>query len=169
MRLGAFFFEIMPLAGFFIGFHYYGLFIAAVISVGLAGMVLGLAWWRARYVAPFPLFSLVLSAGFTAAAVLLDAAIFIKIQPTIFNGLFAAVLLGGLVVKRAMMQVFFAKQFFLTDDIWHQLSARWGWFFCVLPLPMSWYGAMPVMQIGLSMKPLLPHQPVFYLCWHNCR
>ena len=58
MRLGAFFFEIMPLAGFFIGFQYYGLFIAAVISVGLAGMVLGLAWWRARYVAPFPLFSL---------------------------------------------------------------------------------------------------------------
>ena len=27
MRLGAFFFEIMPLAGFFIGFHYYGLLI----------------------------------------------------------------------------------------------------------------------------------------------
>ena len=56
MRLGAFFFEIMPLAGFFIGFHYYGLFIAAVISVGLAGMVLGLAWWRARYVARFRCF-----------------------------------------------------------------------------------------------------------------
>ena len=132
MRLGAFFFEILPLAGFFIGFHYYGLFIAAVISVGLAGMVLGLAWWRSRHVAPFPLFSLVLSAGFTVAAVLFDAAIFIKIQPTIFNGLFAAVLLGGLVVKRAMMQVFFAKQFFLTDDTWHQLSARWGWFFLCL-------------------------------------
>ena len=112
MRLGAFFFEIMPLAGFFIGFHYYGLFIAAVISVGLAGMVLGLAWWRARYVAPFPMFSLVLSAGFTAAALLFDAAIFIKIQPTIFNGLFAAVLLGGLVMKRAMMQVFLPNNFF---------------------------------------------------------
>ena len=41
MRLGAFFFEIMPLAGFFVGFHYHGLFIAAVISVGLAGIVLG--------------------------------------------------------------------------------------------------------------------------------
>ena len=132
MRLGAFFFEIMPLAGFFIGFHYHGLFIAAVISVGLAGMVLGLAWWRARYVALFPLFSLVLSAGFTAAALLFDAAIFIKLQPTIFNGLFAAVLLGGLVMKRAMMQVFFAKQFFLTDDTWYRLSARWGWFFLFL-------------------------------------
>ena len=71
-RLGAFF-EIMPLAGFFVGFHYYGLFIAAVISVGLAGIVWGhlVACW---FFAPFPLFSLVLSAGFTAAAVLFDAA-----------------------------------------------------------------------------------------------
>ncbi len=134
MRLGAFFFEIMPLVGFFISFHYFGLFTAAVISVGLASLVLGLAWWRARYVAPFPLFSLVLSAGFTAAAVLFDASIFIKIQPTIFNGLFAAVLLGGLVIKRAMMQVFFAKQFFLTNDTWYRLSARWGWFFLFLAI-----------------------------------
>ena len=128
MRLGAFFFEIMPLAGFFIGFHYFGLFVAAAISVGLAGIVL----WRTHDVAPFPLFSLLLSVGFTAAAVLFDAAIFIKIQPTIFNGLFAAVLLGGLIMKRAMMQVFFAKQFFLTNDTWYRLSARWGWFFLCL-------------------------------------
>ncbi len=134
MRLGAFFFEIMPLAGFFFGFHYYGLFVAAVISVVLAGIVLALAWWRARYVAPFPMFSLVLSAGFTAAAVLFDAAIFIKIQPTIFNGLFAAVLLGGLLIGRAMMQVFFAKQFFLTDETWYRLSCRWGWFFLCLAM-----------------------------------
>ena len=56
MRLGAFFFEIMPLAGFFIGFHYYGLFVAALLSVGLAAIVLGLAWMRDCYVAPFPLF-----------------------------------------------------------------------------------------------------------------
>ena len=122
MRLGAFFFEIMPLAGFFIGFHYFG----------LSGIVLGLVWWRTHDVAPFPLFSLLLSVGFTAAAVLFDAAIFIKIQPTIFNGLFAAVLLGGLIMKRAMMQVFFAKQFFLTNDTWYRLSARWGWFFLCL-------------------------------------
>lgn len=134
MRLGAFFFEIMPLAGFFLGFHYFGLFVAAVISVVLAGIVLALAWWRARYLAPFPMFSLVLSGGFTAAAVFFDAAIFIKIQPTIFNGLFAAVLLGGLMMKRAMMQVFFAKQFSLTDDTWYRLSRRWGWFFLCLAM-----------------------------------
>ena len=41
MRLGAFFFEILPLAGFFIAFHYLGLLPAAAISVGLGLMVLG--------------------------------------------------------------------------------------------------------------------------------
>ena len=35
-------------------------------------------------------------------------------------------------MKRAMMQVFFAKQFFLTNDTWYRLSARWGWFFLCL-------------------------------------
>ncbi len=134
MRLGAFFFEILPIIGFFLAFHYYGLFVAATISVGLAGMVLCVAWLNERHLAIFPLFSLVLSAGFTFAAILLDASIFIKIQPTIFNGLFAAVLLGGLLMKRAMMQVFFAKQFFLTDDTWYRLSLRWGWFFLVLSI-----------------------------------
>ena len=132
MRLSAFFFEIMPLVGFFISFHYYGLFVAAILSVVLAGLVLGLAWMNERYIAPFPLFSLVFSAGFTGAAVIFDAAVFIKIQPTIFNGLFAAVLLGGLLINRAMMQVFFAKQFFLTDQTWFKLSRRWGWFFLSL-------------------------------------
>ena len=37
-------------------------------------------------------------------------------------------------MKRAMMQVFFAKQFFLTDDTWFRLSRRWGWFFLVLAI-----------------------------------
>ena len=54
MRLGAFFFEIMPLAGFFVGFHYYGLFIAALISVGLAGVVFGADMVACRLCRPVP-------------------------------------------------------------------------------------------------------------------
>ena len=58
--------------------------------------------------------------------------IFIKIQPTIFNGLFAAVLLGGLLVRRAMMREFFGTQFQLTPPTWFLLSRRWGIFFLCL-------------------------------------
>ena len=134
MKLGAFFFEILPLLAFFAGYQYFGLIVAAALSVGCGALVLAIAWIRERRMAAFPLFSLAMSAAFTAVAWWGGDSFFIKIQPTIFNGLFAAVLLGGLVIGRAMMQVFFAKQFFLTDDTWYRLSCRWGWFFLCLAM-----------------------------------
>lgn len=134
MKLGAFLFEVLPLLGFFIGYGFYGLFAAAIISVALGAIVLLFAWLRERRVARFPLFSLLFSAGFTWAAIGLDAAIFIKVQPTLFNGLFAAVLLGGLLMRRAMMREFFQHQFALDDATWLSLSLRWGLFFFVLAL-----------------------------------
>ena len=81
MRLGAFF-EILPLVGFFIAFHYLGLLPAAAISVGLGLLVLVVARFRDQRFAKFPLFSLIISALFTLAALLFDAAVFVKIQPT---------------------------------------------------------------------------------------
>lgn len=134
MKLGAFLFEILPLLGFFIGYSFYGLFAAAIISVGLGALVLMVAWLQERRVARFPLFSLLLSAGFTWAAIGLDATIFIKVQPTLFNGLFAVVLLGGLMMGRAMMREFFQHQFTLDDATWFTLSLRWGVFFLILAL-----------------------------------
>jgi len=132
MRLGAFFFEILPLAGFFVGYQFFGLLVAAALSVFLGLLVLIFARLYERRFAKFPLFSLVISALFTVAAVLFDAEIFIKIQPTLFNGAFALVLLGGLVFRRAMMREFFADQFDLTAPTWFQLSFRWGCFFLLL-------------------------------------
>ena len=132
MRLGAFFFEILPLAGFFIAFHYLGLLPAAAISVGLGLLVLVVARFRDQRFAKFPLFSLIISALFTLAALLFDAAVFVKIQPTLFNGAFAAILFLGLSRGRAVMQEFFGDQFDLTESTWHQLSFRWACFFLVL-------------------------------------
>ena len=53
MQLGAFFFEILPLAGFFIAFHYLGLLPAAAISVGLGLLVLLVARLRERVLQSF--------------------------------------------------------------------------------------------------------------------
>ena len=132
MKLGAFFFEILPLLAFFAGYQYFGLIAAAALSVGCGALVLAIAWIRERRMAAFPLFSLAMSAAFTAVAWWGGDGFFIKIQPTIFNGLFAAVLLGGWLAGRAMMRVFFERQFFLTDDTWRRLSFRWGCFFLIL-------------------------------------
>ena len=132
MRLGAFFFEILPLVGFFVAFHYLGLVFAAMISVGLGLLVLLVARVREQRFAKFPMFSLIISALFTLAALLFDAVVFVKIQPTLFNGAFAAILFFGLFRGRAMMREFFGDQFDLTDTTWRQLSIRWACFFMIL-------------------------------------
>ena len=134
MKLGAFFVEILPLLVFFVGYQYFGLLVAAALSVVLGTVVLVLARWRDGRIAAFPLFSVVMSTVFTAIAWGLDDGLFIKLQPTIFNGMFAAVLLGGWLMRRAMMRQFFGAQFSLTDATWMTLSLRWGCFFLVLAI-----------------------------------
>ena len=134
MKLLSFFLEILPLVGFFVGFELYGLFSAAMISMALGALVMGVNWFKTRRLAIFALFSLIMSGGLTLAALYFNAAIFIKIQPTIFNGIFAIVLLGGVVVGKAMMQKFFGTQFQLTTPTWFLLSRRWGLFFLCLAI-----------------------------------
>ena len=56
MKLVSFFLEILPLAGFFLGYEFFGLFAAAVISVGLGALVMGANWLQTRRLARFALF-----------------------------------------------------------------------------------------------------------------
>ena len=134
MRLMAFFIEILPLAGFFIGFELGGIFTGAVVSSVLGVALMVLAWLNEGRVALFPLYSVAFAAVFTILALLMDAAVFIKIQPTVFNGGFAIVLLAGIWRGTAMMKRFFGAQFDLTEDVWMTLSLRWGLFFTVMAI-----------------------------------
>ena len=71
MKLVSFFLEILPLAGFFLGYEFLGLFAAAVISVGLGALVMAANWLQTRRLARFALFSLLMSGGMTLAALYL--------------------------------------------------------------------------------------------------
>ena len=134
MRLSAFFFEIIPISGFFIGSQYFNLIIAALISLILSLLVIVTFYIMEKRVSKFQIFSITMSALLTAGAYSLDNENFIKIQPTIFNGFFCFVLLTGLLYKKSMMKQFFGSQFFLTDITWYKLSFRWGLFFLFLTI-----------------------------------
>ena len=134
MRLSAFFFEIIPISGFFISAQHYNLITAAIISLILSLMVILTFYLYEKRVSKFQIFSIFMSALLTSAAYLLDNENFIKIQPTIFNGFFSFVLLAGLLYKQSMMKHFFGSQFFLTDQTWYKLSLRWGLFFLFLTI-----------------------------------
>ena len=166
MKLLSFFLEIMPLAGFFVVFELYGLFAAAMISVMLGVMVMGVNWIKTGRLARFALFSIVMSAGLTFAALYFNATIFIKIQPTIFNGFFSAVLLFGIFYKKAMMKQFFGSQFSLNDETWYKLSLRWGLFFLFLTIinEISWRFLETEDWVFIKVFVLSPLVGIFMLC-----
>lgn len=132
MRLWSFAIEIVPLAVFFGVNAFYGLFAAAGASAAVAAAILIATALFERRIALFPVYSVVLSAAFALAAIALSEKIFIKVQPTVFNGLFAVTLLGGLALGVSVMRAFFGAQFSLTDRTWRLLSLRWGLFFALL-------------------------------------
>ena len=134
MRLSAFFFEIIPISGFFISSQYFSLIVAAFISLILSLLVIVTFYIIEKRVSKFQIFSITMSSLLTAGAYSLDNENFIKIQPTIFNGFFCFVLLTGLLYKKSMMKQFFGSQFFLTDITWYKLSFRWGLFFLFLTI-----------------------------------
>ena len=57
---------------------------------------------------------------------------FIKMKPTIVNGLFSIILFAGLATGRIFLKVVFGDVFRLTEDGWRKLTARWGLFFLFL-------------------------------------
>ncbi len=132
MKLKAFFFEILPISVFFLISQYFSIIIAALIASTLSVLVMVIFYFIEKRVAKFQIFSIFMSGVFSLIAFYLNEEIFIKIQPTIFNGLFSFVLLVGLLHGRAMMKQFFDTQFSLDEKTWKLLSFRWGIFFCFL-------------------------------------
>ncbi len=165
MRLSAFFFEISPISGFFIGSQYFNLILAAFISLILSLVVIITFYILEKRVSKFQIFSISMSTLLTSAAYLLDNENFIKIQPTIFNGFFSFVLLIGLIYKQSMMKQFFGSQFFLTDKTWYKLSFRWGLFFLFLTIinEITWRKLETEDWIFVKVFILMPLVGVFML------
>ncbi|AMC13194.1 septation protein A [Liberibacter crescens] len=59
---------------------------------------------------------------------------FIKLKPTVIYMLFASVLLGGLVLGKSLLSLFFGEVFCLTAEGWRKLTLRWGIFFIFLAI-----------------------------------
>jgi intracellular septation protein len=57
---------------------------------------------------------------------------FIKMKPTIINGLFGGALLVGLLFGKSLLGYVFDSAFRLTDEGWRMLTLRWGVFLLFL-------------------------------------
>lgn len=124
--------ELGPLVVFFLANSRLGIFwgtgafmAATVVSLVVSRAVLG-------RIPTMPLVTAVFVFVFGGLTLWLQDDQFIKIKPTIVNGLFSAILAGGLLADRIFLKVVFGDVMRLTEEGWRKLTIRWALFFLIL-------------------------------------
>ena len=108
------------------------LYIAAAVLAGLS--VLTLIYSRVKYGSlPMMLvFTTVLVSGSAALAYFFKDERFIYMKPTVINALFGVAVIGGVLVKKNVIQMIMGSAIEMPLKAWNNLAVRWGIFFFVL-------------------------------------
>lgn len=136
-----------------------GAFMIATILALFAG------WRLDRKLPIMPLVSGVFVLAFGGLTLILADEFFIKIKPTIVNSLFAAILLGGLALRRSMLKPLLGSTLEMSDEGWNTLTLRWGLFFIALAVvnEIVWRNFSTDFWAGFKLFGVMPLTIVFAL------
>jgi intracellular septation protein len=124
-----------PLAIFFVTYLAGGLMAATAAIIATSLVALGLAWSLQRRVPLIPLITAAVVAVFGGLTLWLQDETFIKMKPTIVQALFAAILLGGLLVDRPLLKPLLGKMMPpMSDRAWRRFTLRYALFFIAMAL-----------------------------------
>lgn len=126
--------ELGPLVVFFTVNSYVGIFWGTAAFMVATVVALVAARVTSGRVPIMPLVSGVFVLLFGGLTLVLQDDLFIKMKPTIVNTLFAAILLGGLYFRVALLKHLFGEVFNLTEEGWRVLTLRWALFFVALAI-----------------------------------
>lgn len=126
--------DLGPLLLFFFVNTRWGIFAATGAFMAATLVSIAITYVMVRRVPVMPLVSAVVVMVFGGLTLYLQDETFIKIKPTIIYGLFAVLLLGGLLVGRSLLALVLDSVFQLTDEGWKKLTIRWGLFFVAMAL-----------------------------------
>jgi intracellular septation protein len=118
-----------PLAAFFVAFKLGGIMQATVVLIIVTTVLTGLGYFLTRRIQPMPVVTLVVVGIFGGLTIWLQDETFIKMKPTIILSLFAAVLIGGLVISRPPLKFLMGSALELDDAGWRKLTLRFALFF----------------------------------------
>ncbi len=167
--------DLGPLVLFFVGFQFFGIYVATAIFMAAVLGALAIGYAAERKISPMPIVTAVLVFLFGGLTLYLKNDTFIKMKPTVLYAFFGLVLLGGLAFNRLFIKYAFAQAFELTETGWRSLTWRWGSFFLALAVvnevvwrkfsTSTWvafkvWGILPLIFLfALSQTPfLLKHQ-----------
>ncbi|ARJ67290.1 septation protein IspZ [Magnetospirillum sp. ME-1] len=123
-----------PLAVFLGLYWLKGLLPATAALIAATAVALVLSFAVTRKVALMPLVTALVVGVFGGLTLWLNDETFIMMKPSIVYGLFAAVLGGGLILKRPTVKAVLGEALALDDDGWRALSLRFCLFFIAMAL-----------------------------------
>jgi intracellular septation protein len=126
--------DVGPLLLFFFVNTRWGIFAATGAFMAATVVSIAITYATVRRVPVMPLVSAAVVMVFGGLTLYLQDEMFIKLKPTIIYALFAALLLGGLLMGRSLLAMVLDSMFQLTDDGWKKLTARWGLFFVAMAI-----------------------------------
>lgn len=126
-----YFVDYAPLVAFLIAYFATGRDLAQatwglVIGSGLA-IVVGLV--VERRIAPFPLIAGGAGLLFGGASLFFHDPRILKIKPTIMNGIFAALLLGGMAIGKNPLKLMLGEAFAMPPEVWRKLTFHFAGLF----------------------------------------
>ena len=124
--------EMGPIIAFFVSYKFYGIFTATAVMLACSVTTLLITYIKTRKIAFVPLFSTIILLALGGITLYTSNTMFIKMKPTIINLLFAAILLGGVLLKKAPLKYVLGHAANMPDSAWQHFSARFGVFFALL-------------------------------------
>lgn len=124
--------DLGPLVVFFAGNKLGGIFWATGAFMAATLVALIITYLLTKKISKMLLFTAVLVGVFGSLTLYLHNDLFIKIKVTLLNGLFGAVLLGGLWFDRLFLKDMLGGSMQLVETAWRTLTMRWAAFFFIL-------------------------------------
>ena len=127
------FIDIGPLAIFFIYYKLSGDLIDAILPLMLATVVaVIISYILEKKIPIMPTLGAGIVVIFGGLTIIFDNKIFIFMKPTIINIIFAAILYGGIILKKPLLKYLLGSALKLEEDGWFILTQRWAAFFIAL-------------------------------------
>jgi intracellular septation protein len=157
--------DLGPLLLFFFVNSRSGIFAATGAFMAATLLSIALTYILVRRIPMMPLVSALIVFVFGGLTLYLQDETFIKLKPTIIYALFAAILLGGMLLGRSLLAVVLDSVFQLDNEGWRKLTLRWGIFFLVMALlnEIVWRSVSTDAWVAFKTFGFLPLTVVFAL------
>ena len=127
------FIDIGPLAVFFIYYKISGDLIDAILPLMLATIIsVVISYILEKRIPIMPTLGAGIVVIFGGLTIIFDNKIFIFMKPTIINIIFAAILYGGIILKKPLLKYLLGSALKLEEEGWSILTQRWAAFFIAL-------------------------------------